>query len=130
VVRNTPHLRDIIGPLRELDEASGGEIRSKRYSALGCDLLDLTRLENLLAREFDTSSSLVLCTAEVSVTYMNVEAADALIQWAAHFNDSMLNSRLLSSWTDSTLTSTPLPPRTVFTSRSRTSVCPENDPAF
>ena len=101
VIVNTPHLRDIIGHSDWPDGTSCTEIRSRNYAALGCDLVDLGRLERLLANEIDTSNSLILCTAEVSVTYMNVEAADALIQWAAHYDDSTLISCMWGRCTNS-----------------------------
>lgn len=31
----------------------------------------------------------ILCTAEVAVTYMDVEAADSLIAWASQYDDGM-----------------------------------------
>ena len=94
VIASTSQLRELLGPFDRSTEATGIYLRSKHYSALGCDLIDLARLEELLAGEIDVSSSLILCTAEVSVTYMNPDAADALIQWAAHFKDSRLNPKV------------------------------------
>ena len=86
---NTSQLRDLVGSYERPLDRSGVFLRSEVYLALGCDLSNITRLEGLLAREVDTSNSLMLCIAEVSVTYMNTEAADALIHWAARYNDSM-----------------------------------------
>lgn len=89
VISNTPQLRDILGSLQRPGEDSGIFLRSEHYLALGCDLTDLARLEGILAGEVDASSSLILCTAEVSITYMNVEAADALIRWATRYDESV-----------------------------------------
>ena len=66
----------------ETASADKGQIilRSDEYLAVGCDLEHLDWLnalfekENLLSRE-------ILFTAEVSVTYMRTEAANALLGW-------------------------------------------------
>lgn len=62
--------------------------------ALGCDLADINKLSEFLENETDLESSLILCIAEVSVTYMDVAAADSLIRWASRYNDSMLTFAL------------------------------------
>jgi tRNA wybutosine-synthesizing protein 4 len=64
-------------------------LRSDGYMALGCDLKDLGTLEQILRAEFDIPSTSVLFVAEVSVTYMPVQDADALIQWASTLEDGM-----------------------------------------
>ena len=89
IIVSTPQLRDLLGSYQSLDHSSGIQIRSEHYLALGCDLTDLSKLDALLVNEVCWSQSLVLCTAEVSVTYMNIEAADSLIKWAAHKDDSV-----------------------------------------
>lgn len=65
-------------------------LRSDRYMALGCDLRDLTTIERILKTEFDCSSTSILFVAEVSVTYMPVSDADALIRWASKLEDGMI----------------------------------------
>lgn len=83
VIEQTESLRQL---LTNLIVSSSGEIitlRSDHYVAVGCDLRDVEKLEKALAAEFDLENCLVLCTAEVSITYMEVHAADALIRWAA-----------------------------------------------
>lgn len=62
-------------------------LRSDQYLAVGCDLRDTEKLKRALAEELDLENCLILCTAEVSITYMDVEAADALIGWAAKLRD-------------------------------------------
>ncbi|KAL8891899.1 MAG: hypothetical protein Q9215_001111 [Flavoplaca cf. flavocitrina] len=62
-------------------------IRSNRYMGLGCDLRDIARLDKILEEELQIRRCLVLCSAEVSITYMDVDAADALITWAAQYDD-------------------------------------------
>ncbi|KAI5806734.1 S-adenosyl-L-methionine-dependent methyltransferase [Peziza echinospora] len=57
-------------------------LRSDEYLAVGCDLEELTWLHKFLETEglLDVD---ILFTAEVSVTYMRTEPANALISWAA-----------------------------------------------
>ena len=69
-------------------------LRSDQYLAIGCDLRDVEKLERVLAGEFGLENCLVLCTAEVSITYMDVDAADALIRWAATLRNGKPHSRL------------------------------------
>ncbi|KAL9008231.1 MAG: hypothetical protein Q9180_009521, partial [Flavoplaca navasiana] len=54
---------------------------------VGCDLRDIARLDKTLEEELQIRGCLVLCSAEVSITYMDVNAADALITWAAQYDD-------------------------------------------
>ena len=89
VIINTPELQELIDPLEVPSSPGGWAIRSENYVALGCDLVDISRLDDLLAESIDRSRSLILCIAEVSMTYMDVKAADALIEWAAQYNNSM-----------------------------------------
>lgn len=89
IIVNTPQLRNLLGSHQTVEDYSGTHLRSKHYSALGCDLTDIPKLEALLTNEMDFSRSLILCVAEVSITYMDVEAADSLIHWAANHKDSM-----------------------------------------
>ncbi|KAF2203196.1 LCM-domain-containing protein [Delitschia confertaspora ATCC 74209] len=62
-------------------------VRSDRYLAVGCDLRELAALERILKAEMPSGSS-VLFVAEVSITYMKVSDADALIQWASTIPNS------------------------------------------
>lgn len=62
-------------------------LRSDQYLQVGCDLRNLKLLSQTLASAIDIENCLVLLTAEVSITYMNVEAANALIEWAGKLPD-------------------------------------------
>jgi hypothetical protein len=68
------------------------ELVSDWYRTVGCDLADLESLDRALA-EILLASESVLFVAEVSITYMPCQKADALVQWAAKFK----NGRLLKS---------------------------------
>ena len=88
IISNTSRLRDLLGPHDRPLEPGGVTLRSEHYLAIGCDLADITKFDMLLASEVQLSSCLVLCTAEVSITYMDTSAADALIRWAGLHDDS------------------------------------------
>lgn len=62
-------------------------IRNDSYLGIGCDLKDLQKLEETLNRELDLSNYSIFCTAEVSLTYMDVKSADALIQWVSKLSN-------------------------------------------
>lgn len=88
VVRNTTELNTM---LTNLSVPASGRVllRSDQYLQVGCDLRELSELSTVLASAVDLELSLILCIAEVSITYMNVEAADALIEWACGLPDGM-----------------------------------------
>lgn len=83
VVRKTPSLLSIVGD--ELPDSGKGPIlmHTQTYAAVACDLRELDRFQALLASLFDLETATILFTAEVSITYMTKESADALIRWAA-----------------------------------------------
>lgn len=88
IISNTSQLLDLLGSHDRPLDSRGLILRSEHYLAIGCDLADITRLEMLLASEVQMSNCQVLCTAEVSITYMDTNAADALIRWAGCHEDS------------------------------------------
>ena len=88
VIANTSQLRDLLGPYDQPLNLSGLILRSERYLAVGCDLADITRLDMILTSVIQMLDCQVLCTAEVSMTYMDTNAADSLIRWAGHHDDS------------------------------------------
>ena len=63
--------------------------RSEKYLALGCDLRQLDKLDAALRKEFsmDECSVAVLFVAEVSVAYMELDPANAVLKWASSFDD-------------------------------------------
>lgn len=92
MIVNTQQLRDVLGHIDLTTSAEAVRLRSGSYSAIGCDLGDTGKLHEVLQNEFDLRSCQVLCIAEVSVTYMEVQAADALISWAACLRDGSFGS--------------------------------------
>ena len=87
VISSTVQLSSLIDPFKKDDQSQGVYLRCPHYLALGCDLANIDDLRGKLAGEIDHASCMVLCVAEVSITYMNTVAADALIKWASHMND-------------------------------------------
>ena len=86
IILDTPQLRELL--LGDVSTALAPVLlRSESYLAVGCDLRDLEKLENALLKEFEHSQCIILATAEVSVTYMDVEAANALISWVARLKN-------------------------------------------
>ena len=88
IISNTSPLHDLLGPHDRPLDSSGLTLRSEHYLAIACDLADTTKFDMLLASQVQLSSCLVLCTAEVSITYMDTNTADALIRWAGLHDDS------------------------------------------
>ena len=80
IVRETPVLKKCIKP-REVCQHDL-VIESEQYYGIGCDLRDLRSLDTGFSSLEALEEALVLCVAEVSVTYMDPDAADALISWA------------------------------------------------
>lgn len=89
IVSETPQLAGLVRPGQKTESSKSVLYRSPHYIAIGCDLANIEALDDVLAKELNAKSSMILCTAEVSVTYMHTEAADSLIAWAAQYQDSM-----------------------------------------
>ncbi|KFY13852.1 hypothetical protein V492_03016 [Pseudogymnoascus sp. VKM F-4246] len=80
MVQQTSELNSVLNNL-EFPKDGDVLLRSDQYMQVGCDLRDLTKLEKFFSSEFDLSNSIVFCTAEVSIAYMDVATSDALIKW-------------------------------------------------
>lgn len=69
-----------------------------QYLAVGCDLRQLSELERILNSVANAKDKAILFVAEVSVAYMDVKSADAVVSWASSFKDGEFNRfRPLSS---------------------------------
>ncbi|KAL4802304.1 hypothetical protein BDV18DRAFT_64879 [Aspergillus unguis] len=81
---------DAITQLLENVEFGSGEsavqIRSKEYVAVGCDLKNLEKLDHVLKTEVLPTDCAVLFLAEVSLTYMDVQSANAVVNWASRLS--------------------------------------------
>lgn len=68
MIREAPALAEVVGP--DFGEI-GGEVRSGRYYAVGCDLSDLSLFDKVL-RSIDPeiTDANILFVSEVAITYM------------------------------------------------------------
>jgi len=68
-------------------------LKAKGYYAYACDLRHLDRLDATLRNDFDMENCNVsiLYFAEVSVAYMELEPANALLKWASSYSDGKTN---------------------------------------
>lgn len=87
VIRESPALLDLLTNVEDGPPDDPLLLRSDSYLAVGCDLRELDVLRRVLAREIDLSDSVLIFVAEVSITYMDVDAADAVIEWASRFEE-------------------------------------------
>ncbi|KAL5362382.1 hypothetical protein BJX96DRAFT_177105 [Aspergillus floccosus] len=81
---------DIIRHLEDVEffpDADPIQIRSKRYLAVGCDLKNLEKLDKVLRTEVLPERCSVMFLAEVSLTYMDVKSANAVVNWASKLSD-------------------------------------------
>jgi tRNA wybutosine-synthesizing protein 4 len=90
MIFNTPQMKDMLSETRATGLELGLVFDSAEYAGIGCDLRNLPRLERLLHSVVDIEQSLVLCIAEVSITYMSTEDADALIYWSSTISPGKL----------------------------------------
>ena len=88
IIAANPPLHDLLGQIQQPDSARQIHYAAEHYFAIGCDLGNLGMLDEALAGVIDLSTCLVLCTAEVSMTYMPAVAASNLIFWAARRENS------------------------------------------
>ncbi|KAL2829934.1 hypothetical protein BDW59DRAFT_170256 [Aspergillus cavernicola] len=64
-------------------DESAVQIRSTEYIAVGCDLKHLDKLDHVVKAEVLPADCAVLFLAEVSLTYMDVTSANAVVEWAS-----------------------------------------------
>lgn len=83
VVLNTPELMAHLSDVETDDATPNVLLRSDRYTQIGVDLQNIPALENALDSIVNIQDCHFLFVAEVSITYMETDAADALIHWAA-----------------------------------------------
>ncbi|CRG83955.1 Leucine carboxyl methyltransferase 2 [Talaromyces islandicus] len=81
VIQQTDSLQKILGETKTYPEPNAVLLRAPQYVAVGCDLKNLKKLESSLEELVGPAPASVLCIAEVSLTYMDIESADALLSW-------------------------------------------------
>ncbi|KAL1848695.1 tRNA methyltransferase ppm2 [Diaporthe australafricana] len=85
VVLATPELESQLSEVHAEEHEAFPNVllRSKRYHLVGCDLRQSMALQQALSLLVDPQKCIFLFLAEVSITYMETESADSLIQWAS-----------------------------------------------
>ena len=86
VILSTPKMKSLLTLDDERSSDSGVILDSNEYVAIGCDLRNIQRLNRLLRDVVSLEKCLLLCIAEVSITYMLPDAADAIIAWSARLS--------------------------------------------
>jgi len=89
VIEQTEQLRVLLPKLTRTNSESGVLGSSDPYVAIGCDLYDVAKLNKILQDHLriQDSSVAVLLVAEVSVAYMEKEATQKVLEWAAGLQD-------------------------------------------
>jgi len=67
----------------------------KNYSAVGCDLGDISRMRDILKLKLHLDDRAILFVAEVSMVYMEAKPATELIKLCGEFEDGEYLNRLL-----------------------------------
>lgn len=80
IVKRNQELLSLLGNIDSTEQDSIVIQRAEKYLAVACDLTESRALQDLLVKEFDSEVSLFIIS-EVSITYMPVETADALLAW-------------------------------------------------
>lgn len=86
-LRQTDEITELLDDVEFLPDHSDLQIRSKKYIAIGCDLKNLAKLDHALKTRILPSQCSVLFLAEVSLTYMDVKSANAVVNWASKLSD-------------------------------------------
>ncbi|EPE07494.1 leucine carboxyl methyltransferase [Ophiostoma piceae UAMH 11346] len=86
VVEKTPELRQPLTNL-ELPKDPFIILTSDEYTQIACDLRRLQDINDVLLRVVDPERCEFFFVAEVSIAYMDVASADALIHWAGTLGD-------------------------------------------
>ncbi|KAL4776668.1 tRNA wybutosine-synthesizing protein 4 [Aspergillus nidulans var. acristatus] len=86
-LREAGALTQILEDVEFIPDESAVQIRSGQYVAVGCDLKNLDKLDRVLRTEVLPAECAVLFLAEVSLTYMDVKSANAVVTWASKLSN-------------------------------------------
>lgn len=86
-IRRTEEITQLLENVEFLPDDSAIQIQSEHYIAIGCDLKNLKKLDDVLRKEVLPAECSVLFLAEVSLTYMDVTSANEVLKWAAQLNN-------------------------------------------
>ena len=87
IIKQTPELRNLLNEVTAKTKPENVLFRSQQYVAIGCDLRKIEKLDQLLKAELNIESCTILFLAEVSLTYVDKQSADALIRYGATLGD-------------------------------------------
>jgi len=82
-IQRTSEITDHLENVEFFPDDKAVQIRSDHYLAIGCDLKNIEKLDKTLHNEVLPAKCSVLYLAEVSLTYMDVESANAVVNWAS-----------------------------------------------
>jgi tRNA wybutosine-synthesizing protein 4 len=92
-IRQTKEITQVLGDIEFGSDEDVIQINSPRYRAVGCDLKNLKKLDEVLQNNILPSADCsVLLLAEVSLTYMDVQSANEVIKWASKLTNGELYS--------------------------------------
>lgn len=86
-IKRTAEITQVLKDIEFLSDESAVQIRSAQYLGIGCDLKNLKKLDDVLRTEVLPAECSVLFLAEVSLTYMDVKSANAVVEWASKLNN-------------------------------------------
>lgn len=86
-IKRTAEITQVLKDVEFLSDESAVQIRSAQYLGIGCDLKNLKKLDDVLRTEVLPAECSVLFLAEVSLTYMDVKSANAVVEWASKLNN-------------------------------------------
>lgn len=87
MIRDCKELRELIPDADFLPDTESLLIRGSQYIGIGCDLAEVQKLESALKSQLNLDQYSIFCFAEVSLTYMQVHAANAVLSWASKLSD-------------------------------------------
>ena len=85
IIRGTKELNDLIQPKDSAESCF--QIEGESYCGIGCDMGQLQDLDAAVRSLPGLSNALVLCLAEVSLTYISPKAADKILSWSSTLSD-------------------------------------------
>lgn len=89
IIDKTERLSGLLSQFARTTNEDGVLGAGEPYVAIGCDLRDIDKLKAVLQEnlEIEDVDCAILFVAEVSIAYMEREASQAIIEWAATYQD-------------------------------------------
>lgn len=95
-IHQTPEITKVLGDVEFGSDEDPIQIKSSRYQAVGCDLKNMKKLDDVLRNAILPSTDCsVLFLAEVSLTYMDVYSANEVVKWASKLTSGKLSPKRL-----------------------------------